>query len=170
MVLRGLNISERKVTRGSGTSTTAVWTSKRPAEAVVGVSPRVSALKRVVFPDWGKPMIPSFILTLLLGICYTNEGNAEVAEQADAHDSKSCSFGIVGSIPTFGTGWHYNMPLPRQRRRAGMDRLANVRARDRCVRSRASLFGGSIMKLYLIFLVIDLLILLIYPFLYLVDR
>jgi hypothetical protein len=27
---------------------------------------------------------------------------AEVAEQADAHDSKSCSFGSVGSIPTFG--------------------------------------------------------------------
>ncbi len=28
---------------------------------------------------------------------------AEVAELADAHDSKSCSFGNVGSIPTFGT-------------------------------------------------------------------
>jgi hypothetical protein len=28
---------------------------------------------------------------------------AEVAEQADAHDSNSCSFGSVGSIPTFGT-------------------------------------------------------------------
>jgi hypothetical protein len=28
--------------------------------------------------------------------------NAEVAEQADAHDSKSCSLGSVGSIPTFG--------------------------------------------------------------------
>ena len=28
---------------------------------------------------------------------------AEVAEQADAHDSKSCTFGYVGSIPTFGT-------------------------------------------------------------------
>ena len=28
---------------------------------------------------------------------------AEVAEQADAHDSKSCSLGSVGSIPTFGT-------------------------------------------------------------------
>ena len=27
---------------------------------------------------------------------------AEVAEQADAHDSKSCTFGYVGSIPTFG--------------------------------------------------------------------
>jgi hypothetical protein len=26
-----------------------------------------------------------------------------VAEQADAHDSKSCSERIVGSIPTFGT-------------------------------------------------------------------
>ncbi len=25
-----------------------------------------------------------------------------MAEQADAHDSKSCTFGYVGSIPTFG--------------------------------------------------------------------
>jgi hypothetical protein len=32
---------------------------------------------------------------------------AEVAEQADAHDSKSCSFGSVGSIPTFGTCHSY---------------------------------------------------------------
>ncbi len=73
----------------------------RPALAVVGVFPRVSALKMVVFPDWGSPIIPSFILTLLMGLVYT-VGRAEVAEQADAHDSKSCSFGIVGSIPTFG--------------------------------------------------------------------
>ena len=28
---------------------------------------------------------------------------AEVAELADAHDSKSCTFGCVGSTPTFGT-------------------------------------------------------------------
>ena len=28
---------------------------------------------------------------------------AEVAELVDAHDSKSCPFGGVGSIPTFGT-------------------------------------------------------------------
>ena len=28
--------------------------------------------------------------------------HAGVAELADAHDSKSCSFGNVGSIPTFG--------------------------------------------------------------------
>ncbi len=28
---------------------------------------------------------------------------AEVAELVDAHDSKSCTFGCVGSIPTFGT-------------------------------------------------------------------
>ncbi len=38
-----------------------------------------------------------------------NRGIAEVAEQADAHDSKSCSLGSVGSIPTFGMnqkpGW-----------------------------------------------------------------
>ncbi len=31
--------------------------------------------------------------------CYTFAG---VAELADAHDSKSCSLGNVGSIPTFG--------------------------------------------------------------------
>ena len=30
-----------------------------------------------------------------------------MAEQADAHDSNSCSFGSVGSIPTFGI-----IPLP----------------------------------------------------------
>ena len=29
--------------------------------------------------------------------------DAEVAELVDAHDSKSCSARIVGSIPTFGT-------------------------------------------------------------------
>ena len=29
--------------------------------------------------------------------------HAGVAELADAHDSKSCSFGSVGSIPTTGT-------------------------------------------------------------------
>ena len=28
---------------------------------------------------------------------------AKVAELVDAHDSKSCIFGCVGSIPTFGT-------------------------------------------------------------------
>src|SRR5574342_64539 len=120
MVLRGLNISERRFTRWSGTSTTAVCTSNRPAEAVVGALPRVTALKIVVFPDCGKPMIPSFILTLAVGICYTKRRPAEVAEQADAHDSKSCSFGNVGSIPTFGTGWHYIMPLPRQRGSTGL--------------------------------------------------
>jgi hypothetical protein len=30
----------------------------------VGVLPRVSALKIVVLPDWGNPIIPSFILTV----------------------------------------------------------------------------------------------------------
>ena len=43
--------------------------------------------------------------------------NAEVAEQADAHDSNSCSFGSVGSIPTFGTylkfAWIISRALPR---------------------------------------------------------
>jgi hypothetical protein len=50
------------------------------------------------------------------GMNYTpavfNKGIAEVAEQADAHDSKSCSLGSVGSIPTFGihkqTGLDYS--------------------------------------------------------------
>src|SRR6185503_8738549 len=65
MVFFGLNIFESVVTRGSGTSTTAVWTSNRPAEAVVGVLPRVSALKMVVLPDWGNPIIPSFIHSFL---------------------------------------------------------------------------------------------------------
>ncbi len=36
---------------------------ERPAEAVVGAFPRVNALKMVVLPDWGSPMIPSFILS-----------------------------------------------------------------------------------------------------------
>jgi hypothetical protein len=34
---------------------------------VVGVLARVSALKIVVFPDWGNPMIPSFMLDLMDG-------------------------------------------------------------------------------------------------------
>ena len=73
----------------------------RPALAVVGVLARVSALKIVVLPDCDNPMIPSFILTLFRGVLYFYAW-AEVAELADADDSKSCSFGIVGSIPTFG--------------------------------------------------------------------
>src|SRR5512141_1672695 len=68
MVFFGLNMPESLSTRRSGTSTTAVWTSIRPALAVVGVLPRVTALKIVVLPDWGKPMIPSFILTLFGGL------------------------------------------------------------------------------------------------------
>src|SRR5512135_2593313 len=105
MVFFGLNMAESLSTRSSGTSTTAVWTSMRPALAVVGVFPRVTALKMVVLPDCGKPMMPSVILTLVRGmvILYLR---AEVAAQADAHDSKSCSFGIVGSIPTFGLIHH----------------------------------------------------------------
>src|SRR5512143_3947283 len=98
-------MAESLSTRTSGTSTTAVWTSMRPALAVVGAFPRVTALKIVVFPDCGKPMIPSFILTLSGGLVILY-ARAEVAEQADAHDSKSCSFGIVGSIPTFGIIQH----------------------------------------------------------------
>src|SRR5512142_2227348 len=66
MVFLGLNIFERMSTRVSGTSTTAVWTSKRPAEAVVGVLPRVRALNMVVLPDWGNPMIPSFMFSFYI--------------------------------------------------------------------------------------------------------
>jgi hypothetical protein len=44
---------------------------------------------------------PAIILTVYRSLVYF-EHNAEVAEQADAHDSKSCSLGSVGSIPTFG--------------------------------------------------------------------
>ena len=40
------------------------------------------------------------IIKILSAVC---RRPAEVAELADAHDSKSCSFGSVGSIPTFGT-------------------------------------------------------------------
>ena len=42
-----------------------------------------------------------FHLTYHAFLIYFTYG-AEVAEQADAHDSKSCTFGYVGSIPTFG--------------------------------------------------------------------
>ena len=46
-------------TRGSGTLTTAVWTSTWPLEkAAVVVSLRVKALKIVVLPALGKPMMP----------------------------------------------------------------------------------------------------------------
>ena len=37
--------------------------------------------------------------------------HAKVAELVDAHDSKSCSFGSVGSIPTFGTCYPFLMEL-----------------------------------------------------------
>ncbi len=43
------------------------------------------------------------LLTFWGKLCYNLADSAEVAEQADAHDSKSCSLGSVGSIPTFGT-------------------------------------------------------------------
>src|SRR5512141_3104234 len=68
MVFFGLNMAESLSTRASGTSTTAVWTSIRPALAVVGVFPRVTALKIVVFPDCGNPIIPSIMLTLSGGL------------------------------------------------------------------------------------------------------
>lgn len=41
---------------------------------------------------------------------YTKRAIAEVAELADARDSKSRTYGYVGSIPTFGT--HYNIRRP----------------------------------------------------------
>src|SRR6266508_6709674 len=89
MVFLGLNISESLVTRGSGTSTTAVWTSKRPAEAVVGVSPRVNALKIVVFPDWSNPIIPSFILSFCVervGNRFTSNSKSKVLVIAERGD------------------------------------------------------------------------------------
>ena len=48
-------------------------------------------------------LVLSFINLPFQLILQPNFGNAEVAELVDAHDSKSCSFGSVGSIPTFGT-------------------------------------------------------------------
>jgi hypothetical protein len=41
-------------------------------------------------------------LTFVVGVSILAHAHAEVAELADAHDSNSCSYGSVGSIPTFG--------------------------------------------------------------------
>ena len=47
--------------------------------------------------------LAAILLDRISGFRYTwHYKLAEVAEQADAHDSKSCSLGSVGSIPTFG--------------------------------------------------------------------
>ena len=76
----------------------------------------------------------------------------------------------MGSIPTFGTGWHYITPLPRQRG-SGVcpaDYWLFVHETAAC-RSRALLWR-CLLKLSLIFLLIDLLVLLVYPILYIVDR
>src|SRR5512140_3728002 len=103
MVLRGLNMAESLSTRSSGTSTTAVWTSNRPAEALVGVLPRVTALKMVVLPDWGKPMIPNFILTLTQGMCIL--GALIKPEWRNWHTrTTQTRVGLAheGSIPSFG--------------------------------------------------------------------
>ncbi len=59
------------------------------------------------------------ILAEIFDLGYIN-CQAEVAELADAHDSKSCSFGSVGSIPTFGTDWlrpssFFNLGYPKRR-------------------------------------------------------
>src|SRR5437773_1684228 len=60
MVFLGLNIRLKMSMRGSGTGTTAVKTSSLPLlTAPVGRSLRVSALKMVVFPLFGRPMMPS---------------------------------------------------------------------------------------------------------------
>jgi hypothetical protein len=48
--------------------------------------------------------LQALILTAQCSLVYF-EHIAEVAEQADAHDSKSCSLGSVGSIPTFGISY-----------------------------------------------------------------
>ena len=51
---------------------------------------------------------------------YTVRSTAEVAELADAHDSKSCSVRNVGSIPTFGTEYpckgvfYFNILSPKE--------------------------------------------------------
>jgi hypothetical protein len=36
---------------------------------VVGALPRVTALKIVVLPDWGKPIIPNFMINLFAKYC-----------------------------------------------------------------------------------------------------
>jgi hypothetical protein len=48
----------------------------RPLAWPVGWVPRVRALKRVVFPDWGKPMIPRRMRRLFLRKRY-HRGGAE---------------------------------------------------------------------------------------------
>src|SRR5512136_516246 len=84
IVFLGLNMPLNLSTRGSGTSTTPVCTSMRPAEAVVGVLLRVSALKRVVLPDCGRPIIPSFILTFAvrMGILASNCRSGGIGRRA----------------------------------------------------------------------------------------
>src|SRR5512136_1968484 len=98
MVFLGLNMADNLSTRASGTSTTAVWISILPAEAVVGALPRVTALKMVVLPDCGKPIIPNFMVNLF--DCGKIWALAGVAELADAHDSNSCSLtGLWVQVP-----------------------------------------------------------------------
>ena len=55
--------------------------------------------------DFMSPRLNVVLPNLTLGLFYhiLASGNAEVAELADAHDSKSCGLiALVGSIPSFG--------------------------------------------------------------------
>jgi hypothetical protein len=54
--------------------------------------------KRVKISDAARVILTVWEASTILGLF------AEVAELADAHDSKSCPFGDEGSIPSFGTG------------------------------------------------------------------
>ena len=75
----------------------------RPAEAVVGAFPRVMALKIVVFPDWGSPIIPSFILTLSMGVVYLRSLEPKWRNRQTRTTQNRVPSGNEGSIPSFGT-------------------------------------------------------------------
>ena len=92
-----------------------------------------------------------------------------MAELADAHDSKSCSFGNVGSIPTFGTVGIITCPpaAAGEHRSPGMMHpLPGARPLQ-----KVSRFVLEVpMRPYLIFLLLDLILLVAYPILYVIDR
>src|SRR5512143_3831864 len=170
MVFFGLNISERRVTRGSGTSTTAVWTSKRPAEAVVGAFPRVTALKMVVFPDCGSPMIPSLILTLVWGICYTSVDGPKWRNRQTRTTQNRVPSGLwVRFPPSALTGIISCPPAAAGERRVPGMMSPGYRRETAARRSRASL-SRCLVKQALFLLLIDLVVLVAYPILYVKEK
>ena len=93
----------------------------RPAEAVVGALPRVMALKIVVLPDWGSPIIPSFIFSLFLQVrldLVVGSGILAFANKPKWRNRQTRTTqnrvpsGNEGSIPSFGT--HFACKLYRR--------------------------------------------------------